>query len=657
MNLLEQVLAARAAVPQFPPPAAPVPGYSALSQVLARTGLTQEQLTAAISAESTKAPAKRPAAVMKSGELIRIGTLPRRPRPGAEELAQLAQAYTAGLRSIRGEQTLWPLQAWALHELRQCGGAFVAANVGAGKTLIAWLALTVTGARRPLVIVPAKLKEKTRKDFRRYAAHWAGPSPDAVRIESYEFISHSGGVDVDDHKGNPGFLQTFAPDLIVADEIHKLRRKTSARLKRFKRHMKASPGTKFVALSGTVTNRSLHEYAHILEWCLPNGCPLPTIWEDYGKEFGRQDTLDLWASALDEKVAEGKRIAPGALLELASPEQQREARYGGAYEIKAARQGYRSRLIETPGVVATQEARLTRADGTLVALTLREWAPAARDPALEPHFRQLRTMGETPAGLLLADSISVWACARQLGLGFFYKWDPAAPEDWYAKRKAWASLCREILKVNKRGLDTEKDVAKAVLKDLYPGREILEDWRAIRPTFEPKNVATWLSYEALEAAARWALEGPGLIWTAHVEFALELQRWTGLAYYGRGGLDAAGKPVESHDPRYPAIVSILGNQEGRNLQAFNRNLVMCPPSTGMESEQLLGREHRSGQERDVTADFWFGCQEHAGAFWQAVQDSEYVLDSTGAEYKLITATNEVPELDEVEARGGFRWRK
>lgn len=653
MNLLEQVLASRAQVPTFPPP---MPAASALSQVLARTGLTQEQLTAAISAEVAKAPAKRPSAVLRSGELIRIGNLPRRPRPGPEELAQLAAAYTAGLRSLRGEQTLWPLQAWALHELRQCGGAFVAANVGAGKTLIAWLALTVTGARRPLVIVPAALKEKTRKDFRRYAAHWAGPSPDAVRIESYEFISHSGGVDVDDHKGNPGFLQTFAPDLIVADEIHKLRRKTSARLKRFKRHMKASPGTKFVALSGTVTNRSLHEYAHILEWCLPEGCPLPTLFEDYG-EFGRQETLGLWADALDEKVADGRRIAPGALLELASPEQQNAARYGGVYEIKAARQGYRSRLIETPGVVATQEARLTRKDGTPVELTLRERAPATRDPGLDPHFRKLRTLGETPSGLLLADSIQVWACARQLGLGFYYEWRPAAPEDWYAKRKAWASLCREILKVNKRGLDTEKDVAKAVGKGLYPGLELLEDWRAVKPTFVPQNVATWLSFEALEGAARWALEGPGLIWTAHVEFALELQRWTGLAYYGREGVDSSGKPIEAHDPRLPAIVGMAANKEGRNLQAYTRNLIMCPPSTGLEWEQLLGRTHRSGQELDVTADVWFGCQEHAGAFWQAFQDSEYVLDSTGAEYKLITATNEVPELEEVEARGSLRWNK
>lgn len=653
MNLLEQVLASRAQVPTFPQPA---PAVSALAQVLARTGLSHEQLTAAIQAEAPKAQVKRPGAVPKSGELIRVATLPRRPRPGAEELAQLAQAYTAGLRSLRGEQTLWPLQAWALHELRQCGGAFVAANVGAGKTLIAWLALTVTGARRPLVIVPAALRDKTRKDFRRYAQHWAGPSPDAVRIESYEFISHSGGVDVDDHKGSPGFLQTFAPDLIVADEIHKLRRKTSARLKRFKRHMKASPGTKFVALSGTVTNRSLHEYAHILEWCLPNGCPLPLLWEDFG-EFGRQETLGLWADALDEKVAEGRRLGPGALLELAGEAGKEAQRYGGAVAIKTARQGYRSRLIETPGVVATQEARLTRKDGSLVELTLRERAPATRDSSLEPHFRQLRSQGLTPAGLLLADSIQVWACARQLGLGFFYRWEPPGPPEWMAARKEWTSLCREIIKVNKRGLDTEKDVAKAVGKGLYPGKEVLEGWRAIRPTFEPKNEAVWLSFEALEGAARWALEGPGLIWTSHVEFALELQKWTGLAYYGREGVDHTGKPLEAHDPRLPAIVGLMANKEGRNLQAYNRNLIMCPPSTGLEWEQLLGRTHRSGQERDVTADVWFGCQEHAASFWQAAQDSEYVLDSTGAEYKLITATNEIPELDEVEFRGGLRWMK
>lgn len=663
MNALERLLADRAAVPIFPAPAPAAPPAGALDHLLLRLGTTPEGFRDAVQqhAEAT-AKNKRPLEVPDSAELRRVAFLPRRAPPTAAELDHLVTAYTSALRTLRGAQSLRPVQAWALHELRQTGGMFGAIRVGGGKTLISWLALTAVGAKRPLIIVPAALRNKTRRDFRLYAEHWVGPPPDAVRVESYEYISHSGGVELDDQGKvtNPGFLATYAPDLIVCDEVQKISRKDAAVTKRFKRYMKDHPGTKFVALSGTVTKRSLRDYAHVLEWCLPNGCPLPVVWEFFGPEIGRQDTLGFWADALDEKVSDGRRLEPGALVRLAPEEAQAQARYGSAAALKVARHGFRSRLRETAGVAMTQESELK------VGLTIREWnpfgqgrlgTPRSDHPDLEPHFRTLRSGWETPAGLLLTDAIQVWMCARQLGLGFFYEWDPPGPPEWMAARKEWAVLCRELAKTNKRHLETEAQIANAVARGIYPGLEVLDSWRAIRPTFEPNTRAVWLSFEAVEAAARWAVQGPGLIWTEHTEFALKLAEVTGLQYYGRGGLNAQGRMLEDHDPRVPCIVGIQANSAGRNLQAWNRNLIMCPPSNGLTWEQLTGRTHRDGQERDVTVDVYFGCQEHGAGYWQAVADSGYVQDTTGQVQKLCYARSEIPELDEIEGRGGMRWCK
>src|SRR5690606_28808723 len=95
---------------------------------------------------------------------------------------------------------------------------------GAGKTLISYLAPCILDAKRPLLILPAKLKEKTRREFRTLAYHWRGPHPDAFRIESYELLGRMNAGNKLDDKGRvvrPGFLERYNPDLIILDEFHK----------------------------------------------------------------------------------------------------------------------------------------------------------------------------------------------------------------------------------------------------------------------------------------------------------------------------------------------------------------------------------------------------------------------------------------------------
>jgi superfamily II DNA or RNA helicase len=87
-------------------------------------------------------------------------------------------------------------------------------------------------------------------------------------------------------------LEELNPDLIICDEVHYLKAASAARTKRFLRYMRANPETKFVAMSGTVTKKSIREYWHLLKLALPVDCPLPLRWVE----------MSDWANALDENV-------------------------------------------------------------------------------------------------------------------------------------------------------------------------------------------------------------------------------------------------------------------------------------------------------------------------------------------------------------------
>ena len=104
------------------------------------------------------------------------------------------------------------------------------------------------------------------------------------------------------------------------------------------------------------------------------------------------------------------------------------------------------------------------------------------------------------------------------------------------------------------------------------------------------------------------------------------------------------------------IASIGSNAEGRNLQAWHRNLVMAPPPQGRTWEQLLGRTHRSGQEADeVLVTVYLGCLEQLEAFRQATWDAEYIESSQQAQ-KLCYG-DVLIDFDSPEFARGPRWVK
>ena len=162
-------------------------------------------------------------------------------------------------------------------------------------TLCSLLLPLVLEAKRPILLLPAGLIEKTWHDRKILAEHWKLPTN--LQIISYEMLGRVNAAER---------LMYVEPDLIIADECHRLKGKKAGCTRRVTRFMKEHPQTKFAAMSGTVMKASLKDFAHILTWCLKDGAPVPRT----------EDEISMWSDALDEKVNPMARRRPGALLRL-----------------------------------------------------------------------------------------------------------------------------------------------------------------------------------------------------------------------------------------------------------------------------------------------------------------------------------------------------
>lgn len=544
-----------------------------------------------------------PRVVQDSPELRRIVALPRRPQEHSDEIAAW---LSRNLRRPGGTQTLRPIQATALYEIWRSRGLFGPIGVGEGKTLVTLLAPVVLGSLAPILLLPAKLVEKTRREIVQLNRHWK--IPNHLRIYSYEMLGRADHVHL---------LDRYPPcDLLVCDECHKLRNPKAAVTRRVKRFLEASR-VPFVGLSGTVTKRSIRDYEHLLRWSLGAMSPLP-----HGGE------LEDWADALDEHDRE--RPGPGMLVQLS----------GGDPDLTAVRRGYQRRLVETPGVVASVRNRI---GASLLVRGVRY----PQGPAIAEAFAALRRW-ELPDGRGLVDGMERWRHARELALGFWSRWDPPGPEPWMRARAAWWSVMREILSYS-RTLDSPEAVARAIdAGDHKHARAALETWRAVKDTFVPNTVPVWVDFDPLSFVQSWGEKYDGLIWCDHVPFARELAKRTKWRYYGREGMTDDGRSLVDYDGG-TAIVSRQSGGEGFNLQKDCwLSLVTAVVANGLQAEQLFGRLHRPGQENDVTFDLMLGCREHVEGFWQAHADAHYANATMGDEQKLTYADIDIPQLHEFD---------
>lgn len=510
-------------------------------------------------------------------------------------------------------------------------GLLAPIGVGAGKTDISVLLPTVLGAKVAVLLVPPALKKKLIDvEYPYLQTQWRLPNlaggrivyPDTdciLHVVSYSQLSVASGT---------GVLEELKPDLIVADEVHALAG-NSARRKRFDRYMKAHPETLFCGMSGTITSKSIKEYAHLAKYAFRNSSPLPLHWP----------TLEEWAAVIDP--VKGDLVhPPGELVRLCNPGESVQAGFG-------------RRLIETRGVVAT------KANHIPTALTLHE-RPLKIPQLVQDMLSDLRSTWDAPNGDRLTDALSVSRYGRQLASGLYTVWvwpaivSKELKDEWIECRREWHKEVRDMLKGNaKAGMDSPLLLWRAARAGkwhslaLEPWAQVSSKYREVTGHRTPATKTVWVDDFMVDDAVEWGKK-PGIIWYEHDDLGRRIAEKGGFPFYGPS--EEAPKGI---DPKtgeeVPAIVLEPGDRTivasirawgtGWNLQAYRRMLYTSCPSSAKMMEQSLGRCHRSGQTADeVEAFFYLHTPEMRESLATAVTDARYAEGTLKTSQKLLYAT-------------------
>jgi len=550
--------------------------------------------------------------VRRTMDFLRIEALPRR-----TSFVDHSEALTLALKTPNGTEKLWVDQAWALCEMVEKRGLVANIEAGGGKTIISYLAPVVLQARRPLLLIPASLREKTlRTSIPKWAQHFR-LHPE-LRVLSYEQLSQV---------GQANYLHDLLPDLIIGDECHRIRNKGSAVSRRVFRYFEDFPDTMGVWLSGTTTRRSVRDYAPILQLALGEGSPVPIRYTD----------LEDFADALDEGVDDDCRPAPGALLDLCAPGEN-------------IRQGFRRRLLETEGYVATASPA--------VSTSLRVFEREVVVPqAVSAAFSKLRRTWCTPGGETIITALDFARHAKELALGFYYRWkwpNDVVDFEWLAARKEWRQFVRACI-ADGRAYDSELQVARACIAGKVD-RKCYDAWKAIRKRSNPETEAVWVSDYMVQEALKWMKTGPGIVWVEHNAMADALRAHAltggGVVAGGYGCFGAGENDISQEDGERSVVASIRAHGTGKDLQMFSRALYIAVPGSGVAWEQSLARLHRPGQEADeVENEVFLQCVELWNAFDQARRDATYIEQTTGQKQRLLFADVVVTDAATVVMRG------
>lgn len=375
-------------------------------------------------------------------ELHRILSLPWREPPSQSdsEAENLAKFLTARFAKNNSPYpgALRPIQALALREAWEAKGLVAMMAVGTGKSLCAWLIPLILDAVRPLYCCPAGMVGPIQTEFAKFMPHWHGPF--SYPVLSYSKLAAPKAAAVYDAKGDlfrAPLLDRLAPDLIVLDEAHACGNSGSATTKRIRAYLKANPTTKVVVMSGTLLRTSINQGAHLMDWALGAGSPLPRDFEE----------RMAWAAALDAGAAGGGlTFDAGALTKMLQP--------GEGTDLDTVRKAVGRRILYTPGVIGTQ--------GQIVdaGLTVDAWEPESEDPVLNDAFEALRSTWALPDGDEIADGIELARHAFTLGNGHYQTW---------FSHEGFRECLTKILKLEDKKLSREE---KQILRDIARGTEI-----------------------------------------------------------------------------------------------------------------------------------------------------------------------------------------
>jgi hypothetical protein len=467
-------------------------------------------------------------------------------------------------------------QAAALRELYEARGLFAQLGVGEGKTGFWMLAPALMGAQRPAAVIPASLRDEAHAEFAKY--HRAGWRVRLPRIITYTELSL---------RRNDGLLDDLDPDLLMLDEAWQARNLDAACTQKLDQWITSHPNVPVAVLAGTLLSANLMDYWHLALWALKENAPVPL----------QRSEAERWA---DSGVAAGELFG--------------------------------SHFRGTKGVVTSSGASCD------ASIEIAWWKPKLPE-VLQRTIDDVLATSMRPDGEPL-DDLDVVDCVCQLaGGGFYYVWDPPAPEEWLRPRRAWHAYERAVRDERILGLESTERIRYALdtgapVPYADVGRELLAAWRAIEPTFKPNQVARWVTGDVLAQVAEHTRNRGVLIWTRYTEIGEALEREHGIPYYGGGT-----RPQNACPTGQTLVLSIKAHATGRNLQAWRRNLVLTPPAEARLWEQLIGRTHRQGQLADLVEVEIIDAIDYHRAVMSRVRYTARADGKTqGSQQRLIRAT-------------------
>lgn len=538
-------------------------------------------------------------------ETQRILSLPVDDRQPEDDLSELVDELTGELKTSRGSWELLPVQALSLDVARKVGGLVGNITVGGGKTLLTLLLPRIMGADpyETVLLIPSSMRGSIIRRAREYREHFNIMTQ--IHVVAYEELSSP--------EGGRELLSNLRPNLIIADEAHWLRHKSAARTDRFLRYFKdVNPHCHFCAVSGTLTSTSIKDYAHLVELALREGTPLPRTWS----------TLESWSMCIDvdSPIAIPKAYDWEEMQEL-------EDAFGDGVDLsdlpvferkKQVREAFYNRLSTTPGIVQTHASSVD------CSLYIDPITDVEIPEQVQTALEEAAAFWVLPEDEEIDDPLDLHRSLGQLACGFYYRWiwpDDEKDFDWLYSRSEYRSARRNVIRYGRKDLDSPALVERAIMAGEFSPRTRCEpekwhplmrawvDWQHQAWKPEPPREAVWISDYLLDDAIKRA-KGYGdevIIWYTHREIAKRLED-RGVFVCWPEGVDP-----ETVDSKKHKVIACSSNahRKGKHLTAYGRNIVLCPSSSGSHWEQLAGRTHRQGQERD---EVWIHVYAHTGAY-------------------------------------------
>ena len=444
----------------------------------------------------------------------------------------------------------------------------------------------------------------------------------------------------------------YFADGVLVSNCHRISARNSSRTMRFlrfvSRRAEAGNPVRFLGWSGTLMTKSIRDQAHIALFALGDGSPLPLS----------ENEVEEWAMVMDPSrnpdrssvTAKALRRAFSALASESAADKLSTQMYDALYSKvqESIREGFRSRLIQTPGVIATAGSEIA----TAIYLHKR---PA---PSLPTEVRQalvgVRDDWTRPDGEELVEATDVATCARTVASGYHFYW--AYPkgeprdviEDWFCKRKAYNRELRVKCLLGEVHLDSPLLCWRAAERfyadppyegDLPVWRsEAWPAWAKVKDIVQPEPRAKWISDFLAQDAAEWARTHKGIVWYQHDTFGRKVAELAGIRCHG-GGPDAE-RNILAEDGSQSIVASIKAHGSGRDgLQRLFSEQIVCEiPSSGAIWEQLLGRLVRRGQVADVVESWMYlHVEENRAAMRKAVETAEFIYQTTGNQQMLLCA--------------------